>query len=132
MTFLTSPVSVLACIMDPHCPVFSAACRMHPFSTFVYPYQHRNVSLLCSTLFLQIWCKNDSSAVTEVECLYVGSLMLFTKYKTVTLVMPWVCLIKYESIMYISLFIVLLSFLYFWVFLVQKYSTPNIGNKIKL
>lgn len=58
--------------MDPCWPVFSVACRLYPLFTFVYPYQYRNVRLLCSTLFLLVWCQTDSAAVNEVEFLLLA------------------------------------------------------------
>ena len=57
MRFLPLQSELRLVYMDSHCPVFSAACRLYPLFTFVYPYQHRSVRCLCSTLFVQIWCK---------------------------------------------------------------------------
>jgi hypothetical protein len=102
IVLLTSPLSVAAFVMDPHCPVFSAACRLYPLFTFIYPYQHRNFRLLFSSLFLQKWRQTDCNtyrsgvliAGTEVqlqlEIENIGSFMLFTKYKTATFLLPWV------------------------------------------
>jgi hypothetical protein len=97
--------------------------------------------LFCSTLFLQIWCRNDSccilkwssyfwhwSTAGDRECWQFHA--VYRVYHCLFCnVLGVKCLIKYESIMYTSLFIVLLCVFCCSVFLVQRYNTPNAGKK---